>query len=74
MGGEGAFLTAIRANLGDHTTRLVYADWLEERGRPEAAFLRVECELAGLDPAAEQWATVFERLRAASRGLDRGGS
>src|SRR5688500_12724425 len=30
--------------------RLVYADWLEEHGRPERAeFVRVQCRLAALD-------------------------
>jgi uncharacterized protein (TIGR02996 family) len=73
MGGEeGAFLAAIRAHFGDQAARLVYTDWLDERGRPEGTFLRAECELAGVDPAGEQWATAFDRLRAASRGLDWG--
>lgn len=29
--------------------RLVYADWLEERGDPRGEFVRVQCELAGLE-------------------------
>src|SRR5579884_708793 len=31
---EEAFLQAITANPDDETPRLVYADWLEERGDP----------------------------------------
>ena len=32
MGEDEAFLAAIRAQPTDGTLRLVYADWLEERG------------------------------------------
>ena len=71
MGGDGAFLAAIRADFSADAVRLVYADWLEEHGWPGDAFLRVECELAGVNVASEQWGVVFDRLWAASRGLDR---
>jgi uncharacterized protein (TIGR02996 family) len=37
---EGAFVAAIRANPGVETLRLVYADWLDERGDPRGEFLR----------------------------------
>lgn len=40
MDHEAAFLSAIRAAPGDATTRLVFADWLEERGDPRAAWVR----------------------------------
>lgn len=33
---EMAFQAALDADPGDHTTRLVFADWLEERGDPRA--------------------------------------
>jgi uncharacterized protein (TIGR02996 family) len=33
------FLAAIRANPEDDLTRLVYADWLEENGEPDRAYL-----------------------------------
>lgn len=36
---EEAFLRAITANPADEATRLVYADWLEERGDPLGEFL-----------------------------------
>jgi uncharacterized protein (TIGR02996 family) len=35
---EAAFLDAIRA--GDNTARLMFADWLEERGDPRAPWVR----------------------------------
>lgn len=42
-----ALLAAIRADPDDDTVRLVYADWLDERGEAERAeFIRVQCELA----------------------------
>ncbi len=44
MNHEEGFLQAIRAAPGDNTPRLVYADWLEERGdRARANYLRLEC-------------------------------
>ncbi len=41
---EAAFLHAVRAAPGEVTPRLVYADWLEERGDFRAALIRVEEE------------------------------
>jgi uncharacterized protein (TIGR02996 family) len=49
MSDEAAFLAAIKANPNDNTTRLVYADWLDERGRPGGEFLRTDCEIAALE-------------------------
>jgi len=47
---ETALLAAICAQPADDTTRLVYADWLDERGAPgdteRAEFVRVQVELA----------------------------
>jgi carbon storage regulator len=40
---ERAFLDAIRQRPDDEGVRLVYADWLEERGDPLAEFVRVQC-------------------------------
>src|SRR5262245_38486286 len=53
MNQEEGFLRAIAAEPGDDTVRLVYADWLEERGDPRAEFLRLEHKLGPgprLDP------------------------
>lgn len=38
--GEREMLSAVVANLSDDAVKLVYADWLEERGDTRAAFLR----------------------------------
>jgi uncharacterized protein (TIGR02996 family) len=44
-----SFLEAICANPDDDTTRLVYADWLDEHGHaPRAEFIRTQVERAGL--------------------------
>jgi uncharacterized protein (TIGR02996 family) len=45
---SGALEAAVRASPTDDAPRLAYADWLDEHGRPDrAAFIRVQCELAG---------------------------
>jgi uncharacterized protein (TIGR02996 family) len=48
MATDQAFLDAILDAPDDDTPRLVYADWLEERGRPpdraRAEFIRAQCE------------------------------
>jgi uncharacterized protein (TIGR02996 family) len=38
MNDEHAFLAAIAT--GDHTARLVFADWLDERGDPRGPWVR----------------------------------
>jgi uncharacterized protein (TIGR02996 family) len=49
MNDEEPFIRAILAAPADHAPRLIYADWLEERGDPASAsraeYLRVECQL-----------------------------
>jgi uncharacterized protein (TIGR02996 family) len=45
----GLLLRAILAEPDEDTPRLMYADWLEEKGgSARAEFVRVQCELAGL--------------------------
>jgi uncharacterized protein (TIGR02996 family) len=57
MTDEDALIRAILADPGDPALRLVYADWLEERGDADsvrrAEYLRVECRLDGL-PSADR--------------------
>ena len=43
---ERGFLYALREHPEDDVTRLVYADWLEERDDPRAVYLRGEVALA----------------------------
>jgi uncharacterized protein (TIGR02996 family) len=49
MGIEDAFLHDILAHPDDDAPRLIYADWLDERGDPRGEFIRVQCALARLD-------------------------
>jgi uncharacterized protein (TIGR02996 family) len=41
MGDERGFLEAIAAEPDDDGLRLIYADWLEERGDPRGELVRV---------------------------------
>lgn len=54
MTDEPALLAAIRAYPDDDTPRLVYADWLQERGDADRAeFIRLQCAAARL-PASDK--------------------
>jgi uncharacterized protein (TIGR02996 family) len=66
---EEAFLESIRANPCDGTVRPVYADWLEERGDPRAAYLRVLCAWLAGPSAADQ--ELIDRERQLRGSLDR---
>jgi len=46
MTDEEAFLAALAERPGDDLTRLVFADWLDERGDGRAAYLRLVVEVA----------------------------
>jgi uncharacterized protein (TIGR02996 family) len=51
MSFEEALIAAIVENPEDDAQRLIYADWLDEHGQAERAeFIRVQCQLARLDP------------------------
>jgi uncharacterized protein (TIGR02996 family) len=41
---EEALLRAIDASPADQLPRLVYADWLDDRGDPRAEFVRLACQ------------------------------
>jgi uncharacterized protein (TIGR02996 family) len=43
---DEAFVRAVVDSPGDDTPRLVYADWLDDRNDPRAAYLRAEAEWA----------------------------
>ena len=45
---EQAFVQAIVEEPGDEGLRLIFADWLEERGDPLGEYLRLRCRLARL--------------------------
>jgi uncharacterized protein (TIGR02996 family) len=58
---EEAFLEAIRAAPEDDAPRLIYADWLEERGDPRGEFIRLQCALARMDRHDPERAALKER-------------
>jgi uncharacterized protein (TIGR02996 family) len=49
-----AFLDTILEEPDDDTTRLVYADWLEDRDDPRGEFIRLQCQLARIESAEER--------------------
>jgi uncharacterized protein (TIGR02996 family) len=62
---DDAFLQAILEQPEDDGPRLMYADWLEERGDPRGEFIRAQCELARSpddDPRRPHWQTVEREL------------
>jgi uncharacterized protein (TIGR02996 family) len=50
---EDGLLEAIRSRPADLGLRLVYADWLEEHGHPQAELIRIQCTLERL-PAGDR--------------------
>ncbi len=72
---EDGFLRAIRDDLADDTTALVYADWLDEQGdavsSAKAQFLRFTLELEGPPTADLGWG-IRRRLQALAATLDQG--
>jgi uncharacterized protein (TIGR02996 family) len=67
---ETDFLRQIADNPNDDTTRLVYADWLEERGDARAEFLRLEVALAQLEFGTPQHEQLFRRLYEVCKTID----
>jgi uncharacterized protein (TIGR02996 family) len=53
---EVAFLHAIHADADDSASKLVYADWLEERGDPRGQLLRTEVERLKKEGTRRMWA------------------
>jgi uncharacterized protein (TIGR02996 family) len=71
---DAAFLDQLRANPGDHTTRLVYADWLDEQGGAEASakaeFLRLTAQSGEQTGPKYAGRVVQERLQQLAARLD----
>jgi uncharacterized protein (TIGR02996 family) len=65
-------LTEILAALDDDGPRLVYADWLTERGDPRGELIQVQCALAagGLDDATRAALVLRERELLETHGRD----
>ncbi len=58
---EAGFIQALREDPHDDETRLIYADWLDERGDPRGEFLRVQVELANGVPDLEHRERLHQR-------------
>jgi uncharacterized protein (TIGR02996 family) len=67
---ERQFLDEIHAAPYDESPRLVYADWLEERGDPRAEYLRLECELVGLKDDDALFRELAPRLQELREAID----
>jgi uncharacterized protein (TIGR02996 family) len=67
---DQGFLQAILASPDDDTHRLVYADWLDERGDPRGRYLRAEVQLAALTEEDPAYAAREAELQALREGLD----
>jgi uncharacterized protein (TIGR02996 family) len=67
---EDAFIRAVLASPEDASPRLIYADWLEERGDPRGEYLRLLCALDGRPEADPQAVKLRKRLRALERSID----
>jgi uncharacterized protein (TIGR02996 family) len=64
---EVGFLRTAAANPADDLTRLVYADWLEERGDEVSVargrFVRLQVKRAGLSATDPQWKAALDEER-----------
>jgi uncharacterized protein (TIGR02996 family) len=69
MNDETPFIEAILANPEDEAPRLIYADWLEERGDPRGEFLRLENALANLPRGDARRPSLRARLQEVRQGL-----
>jgi uncharacterized protein (TIGR02996 family) len=71
---DDVFLRTIQERPNDDTTRLVYADWLEELGDEPGAlraeFIRIDCELAGLPTRHARRSRLKRRRRKLAARLD----
>src|SRR4051794_12735191 len=60
---ESGFLQALFEDPADDTSRLIFADWLDERGDPRGELLRVQRELDGWVPDLGRRTALQQRER-----------
>jgi uncharacterized protein (TIGR02996 family) len=58
---EADFIRTIQADPNNDSHRLVYADWLEERGDKRGEFLRLKCQQEQLSNRLEQLGALVDR-------------
>lgn len=71
MSEEDGFLNVLQADRNDLTTRLVYADWLDERSGSRGQFLRRQLELDPLSTDHPLRPGLEEELSRMRVGIDR---
>jgi uncharacterized protein (TIGR02996 family) len=67
---EAALIQVILSTPHDDAPRLIYADWLEERGDCRGEYLRVQCQLARTWSYENQPASLLARAAELRRELD----
>jgi uncharacterized protein (TIGR02996 family) len=72
MSEEDAFLHALAACPTDDFTRLVYADWLDDRGSVQSRYLRMICEMTRLPQDELLGSTLHDEMLALAAVVDPG--
>jgi uncharacterized protein (TIGR02996 family) len=67
MATEQSFLDAIGSQPEDRAVRLVYADWLEERGDPRGELIRIEEQMRTLPIYSDRYCELKPRRNALRR-------
>lgn len=67
---ERQLLQALRAHPRQDEPRLVYIDWLEERGEPRADVLRLLPAFDHMDPDDPRWHSAEKRLSIAAHAAE----
>ena len=70
MPGEQELLDEVLRNPDDEGARLIYADWLEERGDRRAEYLRLEILLSGDAAGSREYRKAQDQLRRVRARLD----
>jgi uncharacterized protein (TIGR02996 family) len=71
MATEQRFLDAIESQPEDRSVRLVYADWLEERGDPNGELIRIEEEMRSLPAYSDRYWQLKPRRNALRQACDK---
>jgi uncharacterized protein (TIGR02996 family) len=61
MSDRAGFIQAILDDLDNDLPRMVYGDWLEERGEPHGELIRLQCRLRHLAPGSPEAAALKQR-------------
>lgn len=70
MSDEAAFLRAIQSRPDDELPRLVFADWLDERGDPRGDFIRLHLALSATAPDHPDRVAGEHELSVLRKGCD----